>query len=423
VRRRLVALAAAAVVLAGLWAFYAMSAQVVRGGESAPLYSAYRHDLYGTAALRELLVDRGTTVQVLEQPHLQDRSRGLLIQVLPLEPKERSMLGLRAGPGPALQLSRLCDWVAEGNTVVQFTREQTALMKRLKITLDEGSVARGPAESIEKCEARGDPPAKLPGSDVPAEWTRAGLAFLGGDKTPRHPLMLHGPCTFDGKSGASDWTPLAVIGGRTVAAEMRLGQGRVILVGAPSPALNGWIEGGGNVDFLLALAGNGPVILDEWSHGLGNEGSIMGLLRSFGLLPVLFQIMVLLALYVWSTLGHRRADCPTETRRRSNAEQVETLGYLYSSVISRAETCRRVRNEVICRVAATVKRSPAEVEGGRLPISAEQQREIAPVLEALKELDAAPRRGHHYGAMFRALTRSHALIKEKKGERRISKSS
>ena len=56
-----------------------------------------------------------------------------------------------------------------------------------------------------------------------------------------------------------------------VACEYRIGQGRLVVVGAPTPALNGMIGEAQNLDFLLSLIGKGPVILDDWMHGLGHE--------------------------------------------------------------------------------------------------------------------------------------------------------
>src|SRR5512137_1546347 len=82
-KRSAILITVAALVLC-VWAFYEVAYQASRGGESMPVYSTRRHDPYGTAALYELLRERGHPIRTLERSHLEPNDTGTLIQVLPL---------------------------------------------------------------------------------------------------------------------------------------------------------------------------------------------------------------------------------------------------------------------------------------------------------------------------------------------------
>ena len=110
------------------------------------------------------------------------------------------------------------------------------------------------------------------------------------------------------------WRPIAWLEtdeGPVVAGEDRVGEGKLVIVGSTTPALNHSLGNVGNLEFLLTEIGNGPVIFDEWSHGIGRQATVMGFLRDVGLIPVLIQLAFVLLLYVRSTSGLRRdADTP-----------------------------------------------------------------------------------------------------------------
>ena len=190
--KRLVGFAIAGVIAIGFFAFYEFASRSGRGGESSPLYSARRHDPYGTAALADFLTERGVEVRYLERPRLDDADHGVLIQVLPL-PRARPSKGPPGPPPPPVD-RRLLDWIAKGNTVVQFTRGETELMDsflRPPGAAESASVpgrGSGPeivawnepdAREIEKYEAAGGLPDELPGSFQPADWTPAAAEILG----------------------------------------------------------------------------------------------------------------------------------------------------------------------------------------------------------------------------------------------------
>lgn len=430
-RRRLLIAFIGSVLLLGFWAFYRMAVVASRGGESAPLFSNRRYDPYGAAAFGELLQERRVPFRTLERPRLEEDDRGVLIQVLRVPQRLAVSIAseqtVRAmGRRPQVQLDSLKDWIAAGNTVIQLTRSQTDLMGDLGVTaLDRGlagsadSASRdaAPGTTLEHEQSRGRTPDELAWPLVSARWTEAGRKRLGEEgRAAAAPLVVRSPSEL--RSDAPSWRPLATLGGRVVAGEVCHGQGRLIVVSAPTPILNGAIAQGGNLDFLLALVGRGPVILDEWSHGIGQPRTTMGLIRKFGLMPVLAQLLLVLALYTWSTCGHRRPDREGSRRRRSIAEEVETLGYLYRQTLSREETARRVWGEVRRRMADVLRCTPEELESGSAKLKPEEAAKLHAIEGPLATLLRAPRSRRWHAELAKTLAQSHAFAKEKSNERR-----
>jgi hypothetical protein len=340
----------------GAWAFYALASVAARGGESAPLYSAYRHDPYGTAALRELLDARGVNVATLERPRLDADSTGVLVQVI--SGGDTSIYW--PGASPQLQTDALRNWILAGNTVVQFTATSTDLMAACGVAFTGDDLA-GAWTQYEKAMRKGDPPDAVYWHSVDAAWTATALERMEsrpGDK-PRQ-LTLQSPGMLPREPTAT-WRPLAVTPRGAVAGEKSVGDGRLVVVASPSPALNAWLAEGGNLEFVLAMVGDETVYMDEWSHGIGHSGTIIGIIQKAGLLPLIFQVIVALLIYVWSTMGHRRQDVEQPHRRRSSGEQIVTLGHLYSQSLSAADLAQRAHEEVIRRLSEALRCTPANV--------------------------------------------------------------
>jgi len=432
VGKRLIGFAVACVIALGIVAFYEFAARSGRGGESSPLYSARRHDPYGTAALADLLTERGIEVRYLERPRLDDAAHGVLIQVLPL-PEKRVSMGPVNPPPEAPQDRRLVQWIAKGNTVVQFTRAETDLMGSFLRPPDPAEGTTGSpqhpapartgrneseARNIQDHEVAGGFPDKLPGLLQPAAWTPAAHEILGLQGALPEPMWLRSPLRLPvGPRSAA--RPLAVCGGQVVAAESRFGEGRVIFVGAPTPALNGGLNEGGNLDFLLAIAGKGPVILDEWSHGIGREDSVMGLLRRFGLMAFLVQVIFVLGLYIWSTRANRLPERVEPARWPASIEQIETLGHLYGQTFTREETALRVRQEVLRRLAAALRCPVAELERHRARLAPHEPDRVGEIILSATGEPAA-RRAALERALAESLTESHKFLEEKSHGRSVA---
>jgi hypothetical protein len=338
--------AALFVVVIGVALSYQSAAFSSRGGNDAPVYSVRRYDSYGTAALRDLLADRGIAVRTLERARLDSDDHGTLIQVLPLGASALGPMNYHT------ENQQLADWISQGNTVVQLTRAPTDLMRRFKIEPSTQPIYTD-AGTVEDFEQRGDPPEE---SSAGSE-----LATLNSPVGGR--LSLWSPMNFSDKQDGG-WKPIARLRRKkdgVVAGELEIGRGKLIVVGAPTPALNGMLADEGNLDFLLGIIGKGPVIIDEWSHGIGHEATIIGFIHEAGLFPVLLQLAFLAILYSWSSMGHHRSDNLMPARQRSSIEQVETLGFLYSRSLGEDVTFNRINSEVNRRLAEAFRCAPGEV--------------------------------------------------------------
>ncbi len=348
------------VVAVGVWVFYTLSFWASRGGQTAPLYSVRRYDPYGTAALFELLKYRGVEVRTLERSRPNQADRGVIVQVLTVNSHGSNAFRQH----PPLQTERLKDWIAGGNTVIQFAAKRTDLMEACGVPVAEETEANGWGawDAAEKEMNQGDPPDEVFRRRVRGRWFPDAAAKLGYPLTRPVSLVIHHPQLLKTEA-TTVWQPLA---GRwpdsVLIGVQRVGRGRLVIVASPTPVLNGMIEQRANLDVILALIGDGPVWFDEWSHGIGHSGTIIGIIKSMGMLPVLFQIAFVMVLYVWSTLGHRRPDVQRVVRKRSSIEQVVTLGHLYDQSMPPAETARRVGIEVRRRIAAALRCPAFDIE-------------------------------------------------------------
>ena len=360
--------------------FYQSAAYSSRTGTDTPLYSVHRLDPYGTAAFYELLAKNGTSVRLLERPELEPTDRGVLVQVL--ADREASASDFH------IPSTRLIDWISQGNTVIQLTRSKTDLLQSVNRSATPAPPATAPSivsttdSTLEEYEKLGGAP-----DDAPATH-RAVTTTLPG--SPR--LLLWSPVVFEFPVNSS-WHALARLSDKSngvVAAELNIGRGRLVVVGAPTPALNATIATEGNLDFLLGLIGRSPVIIDEWSHGIGHERTVISFLRDVGLLPALFQIAVVAGLYVWSTSGHAAPGEVIEIRQRSSVEQIETLGFLYSRSLDRVEKFKRVHQEVDRRFAAALRCQPPTLTANLAALTPDLQFRIQQLLIKLDTLRIAP---------------------------------
>ena len=336
------------VIVIGLWAFYNVSFWASRGGQSAPLYSVRRYDPYGTAALFELLRARGIQVNTLERSRPSRTDHGVIIQVLPVQSTDDNL----QNEPQQLHTHRLKDWIAQGNTVVQLTATRTDLMTACQVPFGEQRPDTKLWQSIEENMNKGIVPDKLPGDMV--------YAYLKEQKTwtrnrQKHSIELRCPTPL-ASDPTGTWRPLAQDSlGNVVAATQRVGLGRLVIVASPTMVLNGSLATGAHLDMILDIVGDDPVLFDEWSHGIGQGGTIIGIIKSLGLTAVVFQLVFVVALYIWSTMGHRRAEIVHTKRQRSSVEQIVTLGYLYHRSMSARQITQRSRQEIKRRLAAALR--------------------------------------------------------------------
>jgi hypothetical protein len=259
------------------------------------------------------------------------------------------------------------------------------------------------AVDVESHQRKGKAPGKQPGTVHSARFTKA--SGLNGV------LQLRSPRTLIGTSAT--WTPLARTGSGTVAARLSYGSGQVILIGAPSPLLNGEIEESSNLNFLLSLLATGPVYWDEYVVGQKRSGTIFDMLERFGLLPVLFQLAFVLGLYVWSTRGKPRRELASPARARSSSEQIETLAHLYSRMKKRADIQHWLREEVQLRLSHAFGCSVPRLKKRLDSLDSEAAGRAKEILASCQRLPSIRKQQAFDSEVFSLLTQTHTLIKEK----------
>lgn len=373
---------ACAAMAVGVLLAYRSAVFSSRSGEATPAYSTRRHDPYGTAALFTLLAERGVEVRTVESATLRESDQGVLVQVLKGDAND--WWDRRRH----LQTKQLADWIGRGNTVVQLSRKQTELMQHFKI----GAGKQPQDEEIKKiqeAEAKGDAPEALPGT---AHWARLikieDYGRSGRMRSAQPELYLHEPMTLAERVEDRNWTVLArarTAGEAIVAAEYKVGQGKLVVVGAPTPALNGGIIESNNLDFMLNVVGKGPVLVDEWSLGIGQEATLIGFLLEAGLLPILIQAAFVAGLYIWSTSEPRSEedDNSKVARNRAGAEQIVTLGFLYGRSLGIDVTYERVHAEVQHRLCEAMRCKPGELIQRVVALRTDWRMRVEKLLEAL----------------------------------------
>ncbi|MDH5509137.1 MAG: DUF4350 domain-containing protein [Nitrospinota bacterium] len=386
-----------AAVVAGVVAFFYLAEYEARGGERAPLFSSLRADPHGTAAFRDLLSESGVTNSMLLEPEYPPGTGGVLIQVLP--GGDSASLGqMSPGIGNEPQKKDLVEWVMRGNTLIIMCRCNTSSGWEFGISIHR----RIKPELIKKIEDRqreGAAPDTIGGVSVTADWN------------DKQTLSLREPVDLAGEDGV-EITPLATAEQGVIAAELAYGAGRVVMVGDPSPILNGWVDQGDNLEFMLGLVGAGPVYFDEWAHGLGKGGSIIGLIEKFGLVPALLQTLFVLLLYRWSGWGVFDQEEAPEREKVSMVEQIDILGRLYSRTMKPDQVRERVGLELMTRAQSSLGAHWADMDQAIETAPASKRERLEKIVDKARSmLHGGGKAGKR--ELAEALTMSRGLTKEK----------
>jgi hypothetical protein len=138
---------------------------------------------------------------------------------------------------------------------------------------------------------------------------------------------------------------------RTLAASFRVGQGEVIVVGAPEIAENRAIARHDNSVLLTRLltARGRPVVFDEFYHGLTIRGNPLWLFTRQGYRTAVLSLLLLLGLWIWRESVFLGPPLPAPAvNRRSIGEYVEAMArFLGRGEGSRLFALREVREGVL----------------------------------------------------------------------------
>jgi hypothetical protein len=201
---------------------------------------------------------------------------------------------------------------------------------------------------------------------------------------------------------AEDAHAVFVQGSSTLVSRLVVGQGEILLLAAPELLENERLASADHLGLLEALVGPGrPVAFDEWTHGLGQDETLLELMLEWGLGPALVLGMLAFALVLWRSRTRVGPEAADATEERSEAvDLVDSLAQLYDRALSRREAAalhlQGFRKAVALRTGlkgAALERRARELLGetGDLPADA---REIpaSAFLRTLTAVNSAYRR-------------------------------
>jgi hypothetical protein len=138
---------------------------------------------------------------------------------------------------------------------------------------------------------------------------------------------------------AEDAHAVFVQGSSPLVSRLVVGRGEVVLVAAPELLENERLAAAEHLGLLEALAGKGrPVAFDEWTHGLGQDETLLELMLEWGLGPVLVVAALAFVLALWRGRTRVGPEEDDATEERSEAvDLVDSLAQLYDRALSRRE--------------------------------------------------------------------------------------
>lgn len=345
-------------------------------GKGMPPYSIYSHDARRGAAEAAYVLQRaGWTPVALTRRVQYTPARGLLILVQPEEEDDADEMGVVDDNDAVAMLH----WVERGNTLLVLSKKATGIHRALNVVPTEDATA----EKQQFVRVHLDPE------------LRSSFGYL----RDIHTLSVGGKSILPARAGA---LPLWSINDMPGALVLRRGQGRVILVAAPSLATyNGLWERkddqetlrDDNVLFLVNAAmlhaRDGKVYFDEYHHGFQSGGGFWGYLRYHGqhLLLVPLFLAIGAALWMWAV----RLGPATPTPQTSETDAVD-----YASALARLYQQAGARR----RLARTLARGFLGALTGRLRL----RRNALPaeILSAWRQHDPGPS-GERLQALLRGV--------------------
>lgn len=245
-------------------------------------------------------------------------------------------------------------WVEDGNTFVLVSETEPELLEAFSLRgdapdawedlldledEDSPSGRRGLDEAREA--ARKWPPPTVTGTPTMVSRTR--LPGVDTVEVARHaPAVRLGPFRPDAEEttdGIHGYAPLLVTTeGQVVAAEVRVGAGRFIVLRSAWPATNAGLSKENNAILLAHLLsthrGSGDaerkLWFDEYHHGFANDRSLAGYLRDSSLWVVVCQLGFLLLVIGWRVQQRFGSPLPLyEEEMRGSGDYLKAMSHIY----------------------------------------------------------------------------------------------
>lgn len=272
-------------------------------------YSSLRAEPDGLLALHELARRMGRPVERSKTRLYALPADGLAVLAQPHGAVDRA--GMRAllkiKDYDKKEIAALRTWVESGGTLLIAASAESELHEAFSLKVQSFPEREGDGLSAE-------PRALVPlvsGGDALSLKRRVGLKDSSGEW-----LFLHG---FGG-------------GGPPCSAVRFLGAGRVIALADPHPISNGGLAAPGNAGFVGALlrSGAGPVVFDEFRHGLQEELGLFSYARRISLDLVFFQLLVAFGVVWWSVSARTgRVRAPRSPAGIESREFLTAMANIY----------------------------------------------------------------------------------------------
>jgi hypothetical protein len=205
---------------------------------------------------------------------------------------------------------------------------------------------------------------------VDQEYGPLRVTAVKGDRSGKVFPALSGVGSLDGDATARRLvgTPLAgavtvfAAGDAPALARLALGRGDVWMLAEPEVLDNDHLAEGGNLAFLLALAGRGrPVVFDEAVHGLSDEVGVFELLRRWGLGPACFLLALAGIAWFWRGAVAIGPESPFRDLRTESVDLAYAVGQLYQRALAPRDALvlhyERLVREVQLRLGLTRERA------------------------------------------------------------------
>lgn len=295
--------AALAILFAGAVLLWSMDTRV---GGLHPHYSVRRTDDRGAAVLFRLYERAGLEPRTWDDEFTALRQPGLLVLIAPAMTSRIGSLEVgKQGDILPHEVKALDDWVRRGGVAVICSGDSNPVYDGLGLITDEpagsGSGAAIPvepgalAEGVEEIETRASFGFKFGRTRSPMARTLAESGLEVEEEPPPIPVVeLEEWVTLFARKADGRELPQVVTASR--------GRGLYVAVNSPWPATNLGVTMRQNARFMLNLAAlgppGGPIYFDEY-HKRNVQRSLMGYIRSRGLLPVLLYGLLLLVVGCW----------------------------------------------------------------------------------------------------------------------------
>ena len=244
-------------------------------------------------------------------------------------------------------------WVAEGNTFVLIARNEDELNRGFALSVSEAVPDALDEDVLPGRRARAT---RREDIDWPPATGAAGLAMplLRGFEGVERLEVGHKAGTiklrdFEGEDEVKTWdrisgyTPLVVAeDGRVVAAEVRCGEGRFVLLTSTYVGTNSGLPKADNALFLVRLLSKTPetpsepgdkdngLWFDEFHHGFANDRSLAGYLRDSSLWIVVCQLCFLLLAVGWRYQVRFGDPLPLyEEELRGSGDYLKAMSQIY----------------------------------------------------------------------------------------------